>query len=82
MEIIWRVLSWEGEGRKEGKGTGIVKYKVGKNRQWVVKNSVGSGEAKELLCMTHGHELREGGDYWREWWYQVGGVKGGKTVIA
>ena len=25
-----------------------------------VKNSIGNGEAKELTCMTHGHELREG----------------------
>ena len=25
-----------------------------------VKNSMGNGEAKELICMTHGHELREG----------------------
>ena len=24
-----------------------------------VKNSIGNGEAKELICMTHGHELRE-----------------------
>ena len=23
-----------------------------------VKNSIGNGEAKELICMTHGHELR------------------------
>ena len=23
-----------------------------------VKNSMGNAEAKELLCMTHGHELR------------------------
>ena len=23
-----------------------------------VKNSMGNGEAKELTCMTHGHELR------------------------
>ena len=23
-----------------------------------VKNSIGNGEAKELVCMTHGHELR------------------------
>ena len=22
--------------------------------------TVGNGEAKELICMTHGHELREG----------------------
>ena len=26
-----------------------------------VKNSMGNGEAKELICMIHGHELREGG---------------------
>ena len=25
-----------------------------------VKNSIGIVEAKELICMTHGHELREG----------------------
>ena len=23
-----------------------------------VRNSIGNGEAKELICMTHGHELR------------------------
>ena len=28
------------------------------NRQGEVKNSIGNGEAKELICMTHGHELR------------------------
>ena len=48
------------------------------------KNSVGNVEAKELICMTHGHEL---------WWGECGregvggwsGVKGGgngTTVIA
>ena len=26
-----------------------------------VKNSIGNGEAKELICTTHGHELRVGG---------------------
>ena len=25
-----------------------------------VKNSIRKGEAKELICMTHGHELRWG----------------------
>ena len=25
-----------------------------------IKNSLGNGEAKELICMTHGHELRWG----------------------
>ena len=38
-----------------------------------VKNSMGNGEAKELICMTHGHEQRglgsgggNGGPEWRE----------------
>ena len=37
-----------------------------------VKNSVRNGEAKELICMTRGHELRvgecwwEGGTAWKE----------------
>ena len=31
---------------------------VGTNRQGGVKNSIGNGEAKDLVCTTHGHELR------------------------
>ena len=38
------------------------------------KNSIGSGEAKELMCMTHRHELR--GDCWREEGYWPEGAKG------
>ena len=30
------------------------------NRQGDVNNSTGNGEAKELTCMTHRHELRGG----------------------
>ena len=49
-----------------------------------IKNSLGNGEAKELICMTHGHELRGliaggNGGHW------VKGARGGKigtTVIA
>ena len=26
-----------------------------------MKNSEGNGEAKELICTTHGHELRQAG---------------------
>ena len=54
------------------------------NRQRNVKNSIGNGEAKELTCMTHGHELR-GVDCWKEGGYQREWDKGGKirtTVIA
>ena len=28
-----------------------------RHRQGEVKNSIGNGEARELLCRTHGHEL-------------------------
>ena len=30
------------------------------NRQGEVENSIGNGEAKQFICMTQGHELREG----------------------
>ena len=42
------------------KSTGISsingRYKI----QGDVKNSIENGEAKELICATHGHELRGG----------------------
>ena len=47
------------------------------NRQGEGKNSVGNVEAKELICMTHGHELlgwNVGGREWAGW----SGVRGGK----
>ena len=60
MEIIWRVISWEGEGENAGNGAGI-KYKlVGTKYMEDVKNSIGNEEAKELVCMAHGHELKWG----------------------
>ena len=37
-----------------------------------MKNSIGNREAKELICMTHGHELRRGNDGGRE----VAGCRG------
>ena len=60
MEIIWRVISGQGEGREwRGKVQGIKsiigRYKIDGD----VKNSIGSGD-KELPCMTHGHELSRG----------------------
>ena len=39
---------------------------VGRNRQEEVKNSVGNGESKELICRTHGHKLRGAGCGWGE----------------
>ena len=47
---------------------------VGTKQTGGVKNSIGNGEAKELICTTHGHELREG-ECWKEWEYWVEGGK-------
>ena len=50
-------------GEVGGKGTGNKKHNWQvQNRQQEDKNSMGNGEAKELICMTHGHELRQGND--------------------
>ena len=50
-------------GVNGGKGIGNKKHKWQvQNRQGEGKNSVGNVEAKELICTTHGHELRAGGN--------------------
>ena len=60
---------WGGGEENGRKGTGNKKYNQQvQNRQGDVKNR-GNGEAKELICATHGHELRK--DCWREWGYQA-----------
>ena len=47
------------------------------NRQGEGKNSVGNVEAKEHICMTHGHELY-GGNVGGRGCAGWSGVKGGK----
>ena len=56
MEITWLSVR-RGNGEK-GTGNKNHKWQV-QNRQGEVKNSIGNGEAKELICTTHGLELRE-----------------------
>ena len=89
METTGSVFSGEG-GRTGEKVQGIRsingRYKIDRGRLSMGKNtsdSMGNGEAKELLCMIHGHELR--------WGMRLGGgsaqrgIKGrknGTTVIA
>ena len=53
------------------------------NRQKDVKNSIGNREVKELICMTHGHEIR-GGIAGGNWSTGQRGHRGksGTTVIA
>ena len=66
-----------GQGKKGGNDAGIKKHNwYIQNRQGGIKNTIGNGEAKELICMTHGHELR--GDCWREGEYQAKGNRGEK----
>ena len=74
-----------GNRESEGKCTGNKKHKWQvQNRQGEGKNSVGNGEAKELTCMTHGHELRWGNAGGR-WGARQRGIEGRKnetTIIA
>ena len=45
----------KGKGENGGKGTGNKKHKRQvQNRQGKVNNSIGNGEAKELIHTTHG----------------------------
>ena len=77
MEITW-VISWGVDGESRGQGTENKQHKWQvEDKQGEVNNSIGNVEAKELIYMTHGHELKGGNvggkDYagWR-------GIKGEK----
>ena len=49
----------KGRGKNGVKCTGNKKHKWQvENRQGEVKNSMGNGEAKELICMTHRQQVR------------------------
>ena len=58
MEIIQRIISGKVEGREWGKGAVIRSmdgtYRTDRGRLRIM----GNAEAKELICITHGHELR------------------------
>ena len=67
-----------GRGENEGKGTENKQSKQQvEGRQEEIKNSIGNVEAKELLCTTHGHEVRWGNDGGKVGAGQRG-IKGGK----
>ena len=58
---------WSGTGREQGKVESKQhKWQV-ENRQGEGKNSIGNVEAKELISMTHGHELQAGNVGGRGW---------------
>ena len=76
----------QGGGKWGRKGIGNKKHNWQvQDIQGEVKNSIGNGEAQELVRMSHGHELRAV-ECCREWWYRAKGNKGekknGTTVIA
>ena len=72
MKIIWRVINGEREGVNEGgkvQGIRIIigRHKIDRGRLRIL--SIGNGEAKELICTTHGHELGWGDvGVWRAEW--------------
>ena len=51
------------------------------NRQGKGKNSVGNVEAKELICMTHGHELKRGWECGQEAGCREEGSNGGEMEL-
>ena len=67
---------WKGERVEKGTENKQHKWQV-ENRQGEGKNSIGNVEAKELISMTHGHEL-QGGNVGEREWAGWSGVKGGK----
>ena len=70
-----------GNGEKvQGKRSTNGNYKIDRE----VKNSMGNGEAKELICITDGHELRWGNDGGKGGtrWKVIKGRRNGTTVIA
>ena len=57
MEMTWLVISGERMGKKvQGIRSMNGRYKVDRE----VKNGIGNGDVKELICMIHGHEVRVG----------------------
>ena len=78
MEIIWRVISQEGEEGKweKGEGLGSTIWQV-QNRQGNVKNSLGNGVA---IDMSWSEEIARGNvAYWLK---GDKGEKIGTTLIA
>ena len=59
--MLWRDISGSKEGRNRGEkvqGRSIIgRHKIDRER-----NGIGNRELKELICTTHGHEPRGGGE--------------------
>ena len=53
-------FQWVGGGEEQGdKGTEKKQHNQQAQNRWrEMKNGIGNRELKELICTTHGHELR------------------------
>ena len=59
MEITWRIISADGEEGRMGENVQEIRSMTGRHKiDGDIKNGIRNGEAKELICTTHGHELR------------------------
>ena len=60
MEITWRVISGGRQGGKMGEKVQGIRSINGryKRDRGEVKNSMGNGYSKEMMCISHGHELK------------------------
>ena len=70
-------------GKVQGRRRLNARYKIDTQKE--TKNSIGNGEVKELICTTHGHDLRGRGNAGESGVQDRGGergVKNGTTVIA
>ena len=77
MGITFRDFSGEGEGRYrgenvQGRRSMVSMHNVDRER---LKNGMGNRGVKELLCTTHGHDLR---GMVRGWGQGRGGIEGVK----
>ena len=73
---------WGVGGGEGGKGTENKQHKWQvENRQGEGKNSIRNVEAKEVISMTHGHEL-QGGNVGERGWAGWNGVRGGNGTTA
>ena len=61
---------WEEGGGRIGEKVQRIRSINGRYKIGEVKNSMGNGESKELICMTHAHELS---------WGTAGGRRGYKV---
>ena len=82
MEITHvKGYQWGGGEKKIGEKIQGIRSIIGRYKidRGELKSNVGNGEAKELICTTHGHELSRGKCYMEEG-YRAKEEKGEKKM--